>query len=174
MDDTAWHGISKTPPPSSRRRGGGALGERPPSRALAGRGDALRGWRDEWAHRRLVGGRPEDRHLVALVAALHATGDAGEGPADEDEGDERDEARLIHVRALAAPRLGLSHLVSDDDLPGAPRQPRGGGGRPSPCCGVRSGAAIFSPGNGSAIASSRLTWRARQVVIRYEVREPKA
>merc|ERR1719324_500902 len=167
MDDTAWHGISKTPPPSSRRRGGGALGERPPSQALAGRGDALRGWRDEWAHRRLVGGRPEDRHLVALVAALHATGDAGEGPADEDEGDERDEARLIHVRALAAPHLGLSHLVPDDDLPGAPRQPRGGeggeaagaggrggergregggggGGGTSPCCGVRSGAAIFS------------------------------
>merc|ERR1719316_560197 len=112
---------------------------RPPSRALAGRGDALRGWRDEWAHRRLVGGRPEDRHLVALVAALHATGDAGKGPADEDEGDERDEARLIHVRALAAPRLGLctSYLMTT-----------------SPCCGVRSGAAIFSPGNGSAIASS--------------------
>merc|ERR1711869_27722 len=53
-----------------------------------------------------VSGPPAYQPPVCPFVAPPAQGipTTGKVPADEDEGDERDEARLIRVRALAAPR----------------------------------------------------------------------
>merc|ERR1719324_1924661 len=85
-----------------------------------------------------------------------------------------DSCRLIHVRggeeeAMAEPFPGLKIAAPE-------RTPQQGEVRPPPPP-PSFPASLPPPTSGSgclpSLAPPRLTWRARQVVIRYEVREPK-